>query len=391
MSRKNTTLALAMVASTGLVFSTGAYATNGILPVGNSMIEQGMGGAGIANAAETLSGATNPALISSLGTQAGVGVIYFNPNRSANLGGGYVDSESTKFYIPSLGYVTGLGSGLSAGILVTALGGMNTDYPAKVFGFPAGFRNIGVDLRGYIIAPTVSYEVAPKTSIGASLLYGHAEFEAKGLDQIGFMPPGQSDVSDSANGYGVRLGVNSEVAKGVGVGAFVQPKMSMGKMDKFCNTLFAGTDCKITLPTMYGVGGNFAVSDGVKVLVDVVRADWGGVDLYGNTAPNGFGWKAQTILKAGAEFATTKDLTLRAGINYGKSPIPSDRVGNNVLFPAISEKHVTVGATYKFGNGLDLSGFVLKALNNEETDSTTGAKVKMDQIAVGIGLNWTMK
>ncbi|QLQ01512.1 MAG: outer membrane protein transport protein [Thiobacillus sp.] len=40
----------------------------------------------------------------------------------------------------------------------------------------------------------------------------------------------------------------------------------------------------------------------------------------------GFGWKDQTIYKLGVNWGVNERLQLRAGYNYGKSPIPDDQL-----------------------------------------------------------------
>ena len=39
-------------------------------------------------------------------------------------------------------------------------------------------------------------------------------------------------------------------------------------------------------------------------------------------------------------------MTLRAGYNYARAPIPEDQVMFNMLAPATSERHYTLGATF---------------------------------------------
>ena len=67
MSFNKSKLALAVAASAGLTFSSGAFATNGIMQAGNGMAAHGLGGAGLSNANEAMSGFDNPALISQTG------------------------------------------------------------------------------------------------------------------------------------------------------------------------------------------------------------------------------------------------------------------------------------------------------------------------------------
>jgi len=67
MSFNKSKLALAVAAAAGLTFSSGAFATNGIMQAGNGMAAHGTGGAGLSNANEAMSGFDNPALIGQTG------------------------------------------------------------------------------------------------------------------------------------------------------------------------------------------------------------------------------------------------------------------------------------------------------------------------------------
>lgn len=375
-------LSLALVLAAGLA-PLGASATNGILPYGNGMSAHGVGGAGIANAADAMSGVDNPALLGKTKNQASAGLTFFNPNRSANLGGGYVDSESDLFFIPQAAWV-GDKEPLNWGLLAYALGGMNTDYPGSLFGVPG---NVGVDLSGLIVAPTASYNLSPEFSLGASLLLGYARFETEGPGAGGL--PGNE--SDSATGWGVKLGANFDVSKNISIGATVQPKLNMSKMDKFCATVFAGTDCEVTLPTIYGVGSRFGFGS-VVLVADVMQANWSDVEVFNSASPNSPGWEDQTIFKIGMEFHSGSDMIYRVGYNHGDSPIPNNKVFNNVLFPAVTEDHLSVGFTKKFGGGMDLIGYYARALENEQIGPNPfggTASIKMNQNALGIGANWT--
>lgn len=369
-----------------------AFATNGILPYGNGMSAHGVGGAGIANPADAMSGVDNPALIADTAGQASLGASLFNPNRSMDygLGRGYVESESNYFVIPQAAWV-GQGEALNWGVLAYAMGGMNTDYPQNAFYGPGTFGpgtpgspRSGMDLSGLIVSPTASYRLSPNLSLGASLLLGYARLETEGLATGN---PASSSETDSATGWGVKLGVASEVVKGVRLGATYQPKMNMSKMDAYCNTIFSGTDCELSLPPIFGIGGAFALGDSVNLVADVQRIQWSKVEIFKDV----FEWEDQTVFKVGTELKSGSDLIYRVGLNYGKSPIPNSAVVQNVLAPAVTETHLSVGFTKKF-SGFDLVGYYAYVFGNEQTGPGpapgTTAKVKMDQNALGIGGNW---
>lgn len=384
-----------------IALSPVAQATNGILPLGNGMTAHGLGGAGIANPADAMSGVDNPALLSETGDQMSLGLSIFSPLRSADLGNGYVDSESNYFPIPMFAWTKKATESMNWGILVTAMGGMNTDYPAKLMGVRAG-----IDLSGLIIAPTVSYKAANGASIGFSGLLGYEKFETTLPDN----PPAPTKSvtkSDSATGTGVKFGVAIPLDEGTRLGAFYQSRIKMGEMSTHCNDADGmlskakanGIKCELNLAPMYGAGFKVSVSEGSNIVMDLIHVKWSDVDLFRQA----FIWKDQNILKVGYERKANDTFTWRIGYNYAHSPVQDEQIVINppfsseptpagVLAPAITEKHFTFGITKKMGAG-ELVGYYAYVPEVEQTD-TTGpggvgtARVKMSQHALGIGYNW---
>lgn len=367
-----------------------ANATNGIMQAGNGMVAHGFGGAGIANAAEATSLADNPALAGAIGNQGGAAVSLFNPNRSANIGAGYVESDSKYFWIPQGAYVSKMDEKQAWGIAAYAMGGMNTDYPAAVTG---GTMPIGVDLSGLIVAPSYSYKASPSTSVGAAILLGYAKLKMTNLPAL-FSAGTAGETSDSATGWGVKLGVTSEVSPGTTLAFTYQPKMNMKEMKKFCDTggvfIFmnsSGGCNEMTLPNTYSVGTSTKVGAG-KIVADITRLEWEKVDLF-----KAFGWKNQTVFKAGYEFGSV-ETQYRVGFNYGKSPIDGDHAGANFAFPAVTETHLTFGFSHKMSAKTTISGYYLRAMEKEISDTSggwpAGTAIKMNQNAIGVGFNTNM-
>ena len=421
MSLKKSKLALAIAAAAGLSFSSGAFATNGIIPAGNGMVAHGLGGAGLSNAAEASSGIDNPALISHTGDSVSVAFSMFMPDRQveqpASLGGATVVSDSEMFAIPQFAFTSGTGVGINWGLSAYALGGMNTDYRTGPFGatspfLPPGTRSgpESVNLQGMIIAPTLSYALNKNVSVGASVLIGYMNLTARNIFGFSGAPNGTFD--DTSVGYGVKLGVNAKVADGISIGAMVQPKMDMDEFQgfkTFLNNFGYTGDASIPLPTEVGVGAKFAVGKSMDIVADILYYQWTGNEVF-----EFFGWEDQIVYKVGFEFRPSDKLALRAGINYGESPIkgsnttaPITTQGGattnaafaNYLFPAITESHFTLGLSYKMDKNLSISGYYLHAPEVSETATTTslggfvaaGTTISMTQNAFGLGVNYSAK
>lgn len=384
-----TRLMAASAVAAAVALPVTGHATNGILPLGNGMVAHGFGGAGIANGAEALSGVDNPALISRASNQWNIGASLFSPLRSADFGAGsYVDSGSNYFLIPQGGVTFNLGKQWDMGVLVTALGGMNTDYDASEIN-PLLTGRAGMDLKGVIVSVPFSYKFSQTASLAVAPLLGYEMMETS--LPAGFFSPVDNSGSDSAIGWGVQVGFAADVGPGWTLGLMYQSKIDMAEMSTFCDGtnpagVFAGLDdCSLDMPEQFGAGIVWQVNPAWKIVADIKQVNWSKVDVFGTA----FGWKDQTIFKIGAGVKSSENLEWRFGLNYAGSPIPDDFVGDNVLAPAVTTTHLTGGLGQKLGTKSELNYYIAYVPENEQigTGPSAGTRIKMWQWAAGIGYN----
>ncbi len=357
-----------------------ASATNGILPYGNGIVSHGVGGAGVANAAEGMSAVDNPALAALVGAGWSIQASAFNPNRSANFGNGYVESDSNWFAIPGGHWFTEVGDGIVTGLTVSALGGMNTDYPADLFG-----ARTGINLEGVLITPTIATQVSDAVSIGAGLIFAYETMESEGAGPQGpngpFFP---TTTDDSATGWGFELGVAIQAGPSTMIGLDYQSEVKMDSMDNFASYLFAqASDPALSLPASITLGITQQIGDKWKISADVTDMPWSDIELLQEV----FGWEDQTIYKIGAEMQVNESLAIRFGYNHGASPIPDSAAGQNVLAPAVTEDHYTVGFSKKLSGNGTIHGYYARVTENEQLQAGAPGgfpSIKMDQNAFGI-------
>ena len=358
-----------------------ASATNGILAYGNGMVSHGLGGAGVANAGDSMSAVDNPALAAKVGAGWSVQLSGFNPNRSANIGRGYVDSDSDWFAIPGGSWFMDVNDNTVAGLTVSALGGMNADYPPELFG-----ARTGMNLEGVIIAPTIATKVSDKVTLGGAILFGYETLETTGPGEGGL--PGNQE--DDATGWGFELGIAIEASPSTTLGLDYQSKIDMDDMDEFSNTIFAGAEDKqLTLPAIITIGITQRIGENWAISADISDVPWSDVGVIGES----FGWEDQTVYKIGAEVQLEDGWALRFGYNHGDTPIPNSAVMQNVLAPAVTEDHYTIGFSKKFTKGI-LHGYYARVAEAEQTQDPVPPgfapwQIKMDQNAFGIG--WEVK
>ncbi|HSQ03000.1 MAG TPA: outer membrane protein transport protein, partial [Burkholderiales bacterium] len=389
---------------------------------GYGIKSKGMGGVGVALPQDALAAASNPAGMALIGDRIDFGIDYFRPIRSSDVVGnaagapvnGHFDaSENRDYVIPEFGYNKMINPRLALGVSVYGNGGMNTSYTTPIPLF--GTTKAGVDLMQLFIAPTVAYKITPQHSLGLSVNFAYQRFKASGLQNFDRAPvtsaPGSvtDNGYDSSTGWGLRVGWTGQVSDTVTLGATYQSKTSMGKFDKY-RGLFAeqgGFD----IPANYAVGIAVKATPRTTVAFDVERIQYGSINSVGNPLlPNlfaaplganngaGFGWRDTTVFKLGADYRYSDRLTLRAGWNYNRQPIPQSETLFNILAPGVVEHHVTLGATWTLANKSELSVGYMHAFEKKLDGANSipaafgggNANLKMYQDSIGIAYGWKM-
>lgn len=410
-----------LIALATIGFAGSASATNGFFSHGNGMKAKSMGGAGIANASGAMSGATNPASMAVVGKSMDLGLEVFAPDRSSsNTGNAGVPNtnanEDAYFPVPEFAYNTMMDATKSFGVVVYGNGGMNTSYPSNIPLF--GSSKAGVDLAQMFIAPTMAWKISETNSLGVSLNLAYQRFKASGLENFdnGAQTSSVGNVTnrgyDNSFGWGVRLGWLGQVTPDVSLGAFYQSKTDMSKFGKY-KGLFAEQG-NFDIPSTFGLGVAVKASPKTLVAFDVQRINYtdskavsnplgpvSGFGVLANTLGTdngaGFGWKDMTVYKLGVEHNYSDSLTLRAGWNHGKQPIPAGETFFNLLAPGVVEDHLTLGVSWKVTGG-EWSATYMHAFSNTVNGSGSiptafgggEANLKMSQDALGIAYSWKM-
>jgi len=385
------------LATTACMLPLAAFATDGYFSHGYGMKAIGMAGASTAIADDAFGGANNPASMVWAGNRFDVGVNLFSPRRNVKRegsGGGAldfsVDSDSTLFAVPEMGYNMMYRPDVSLGVSVYGNGGMNTDFKGgqlncTPFGGPpsanglCGAGRLGVDLSQLIIAPTVAWKFAPDHSLGISPLLGYQKFRVQGVHLFTQLSQAPGNVTnqdhDSSTGFGVRVGYLGRLSPMVSVGATYASKMRMGEFDKY-KGLFA-EDGGFDMPAHYALGAAFRPADGWLVAIDYKKIKYSGIRSIANPSTNqapmgssggpGFGWQDVDVVKVGVEYQASPTLALRAGYGHTDNPIASRDVTFNIIAPGVVQDHYTLGFTYAIDKTSEITGAYMHAKRNSVT------------------------
>lgn len=365
-----------------------ANATNGYFLIGHGIKSRGMGGVGIALAQQGQTAAVNPAGLVDVGTRLEFDGAIFKPDRRSAccLAPGGVVSGANYFFIPSAGAAYKFNRKISMGFAAVGAGAstrfeQNFFFDDPTLPGPQADESgtvLGINLIQLIMAPGVAYKINKQNSIGAALQIGVQTFRGSGMGDAFTrfsLHPGQltENGNDWSYGAGIRVGWRGMyLKKKLFLGATYASRTYMTEFDKY-KGLFA-EEGDFDIPENYGIGIAYKPTDKLTLAFDYMRINYNDIASVGNpslpissdplntadklgspTGP-GFEWDNQDVFKFGIAYDLNEQWTLRTGFNYGETPIQeNDSLEFNVLAPATTEKHVTIGGTYKLDKNQEVS------------------------------------
>lgn len=392
-----------------------ALATNGMYLAGYGSAAAGRGGANLAVADNALGLQANPAGIMHVqNRELDVDAQFLAPSLQygGDPFGNRMDGKSKIFPMPSISYVKGYaGQPWTWGIALISQGGMGATFENYATPFGSVDRTSS-EVRFATLTPTVAYKFDERFALGASLNVGYSDVTfafwpgtsyyndmgtpADPSDDMGFFG---AEITSRAKTYttSVRGGALWHVNPVLTLGAVAQTETS-GDYDSGTLTLnqssiglgrvrYDATVEGFTWPAQYGAGVEVRPAKGWMFAADVRRYLWKHamkqITVKGTnpdwvtpvsqvTMPFVFDWRDQWVTNLGAEYAVSPVFTLRAGWNYGESPVPDNTL--NPLFPATTLQHATAGLTWEVSrHTLNLA--VEHAFEAEQVNTNTNQQV----------------
>jgi long-chain fatty acid transport protein len=272
------------------------------------------------------------------------------------------------FVVPEVGIVHQINDKLTFGIGAFGVSGMGVDYRNE----PGLFR-MHTNFQFMRVIPTLAYKVNDAISVSGAVHLAYGSLDMGGV----VVPFGNAGGGQSQTyGIGAQLGVAYNRGDFVYAGLTYQSPVNMTYKRVFDSNLNGQfEDLKLTQPQELAFGVGVKPMDNLKVGMDLRWINWKNAKGYKE-----FQWEDQWVIGLGGEFKPTQKLALRAGYNYGKSPIRGGvkdattqnnnipnfdqpytdfdiAVLNLIGFPAITEHHITLGLGYEFTKnfGIDLA------------------------------------
>lgn len=414
-----------------------ALATNGYQLIGVGQIQKSMGGAVTAAPMDAMTAITNPAGMARIGNRADFSMEAFMPVRSVDFtrtGGASEEGGSELYGIPAVGWTAPAfnkeGWFFGGGMYGTS--GLGVDYGEVAFTPVDTFDGYSAILF-WKMAPTVAVNINDRASVGFAL---NLDYQSVTVRQKFAGPsfaafPGSMinfDLGRPTNqlGVGATVGGLYDINDMVTVGATYSSKqffpdgeyrVGTGDIMNFNGATGAPGTYKMDLdfPQQLALGVAVTPIEPLLVAFDVKWINWSDthdkVKLSGPAnsfmTPSGpssstelpFGWDDQWVYALGVQYKATPALNMRAGFNYSKAPIDEADVFNNLVFPAIVEKHFGLGFDYMLGKHWGIGATYMKAFKEELTgkgdlnpamgfgpDSNT--KISLEQDSLGVQLTY---
>jgi long-chain fatty acid transport protein len=373
---KKTVLLGALCSAGGL-----AHATNGDQMLGVTATQWGMAGAVVAAPQDAGTILTNPAGLATLEMnefRADMGFGFLNPPRKAN----GADSDSDLYMIPSGALAFRVNDKLTLGMGMAGLSGMGVDF-SDIMAAAPGNQSVVTTKQFYKIAPGFGYRVNDRLNIGAAL---NIDYQSLAIYNANMSLP-----QNQVYGFGATLGMTYQISDTLRFGASYITEQNMSAFK--WNTVNGRFEMTMDAPQTLQIGLAYMPNPGLLIEADIKQIQFSDVlDKVTLKTPGGnqtmkFGWDDQTVFAIAMQKQINDKTTVRAGYNYGASPIDAEDVVNNYGSLAVTEHHLSLGLTRQITDKASVSLSYVRAFENEVKNST-GQKIELEQNVLNLQISY---
>jgi long-chain fatty acid transport protein len=366
-----------------LVMAPAPAAAQGIFLPGTGPINQSLGTAAVAAPLDSAGALNwNPASISGLyrsEVAIALGVVIPDTSLSSEAFGlaGTTQGDSGVMPVPTMSIVVKTpNSPWTWGVGVYGIGGFSANFPASSLSDPStanpiltpqppngvGVGRVYSHSEIYQVAPTVSYALTDKFSVGFAPTIDLAMVQ---VDPLIFAPPnvsggvptyGPGTGSRYTWGGGFQLGMYWITEGNWRFGASYKSKQwfepfQFNSNDVNGNPVFVSSN--VELPQIVSVGASFTGFERLLYAVDVRYFDYenalrfNGTGYRADGAVNGLGWRSVVAVCNGIQYNFTDRLSGRLGYMYIENPVPSSQEQFNVGTALIMQHLLSVGGSYR--------------------------------------------
>jgi long-chain fatty acid transport protein len=383
--KKLSTLSAQLAAIALTTLASQAQATNGDHMLGLSAIQNGMAGAVVAAPQEATTVLVNPAGMAMLDikdVRFDLGVGFLNPPRRVN----GLESNSNLYMMPTGAVAFRVNDQLTLGMGLGGLSGMGVDFADTAA--VAGNQFVVSTKQFFKVSPGFAYRVNDSLAVGATV---NLNYQSLALSNPLYSLP-----QNQVFGWGVTAGLIWKLNNQLQLGAAWSSKQ---RMDEFeWNTAPGKVSMRMDAPQTLAVGLAWRPMPGLLIEGDVKQIWYG--DVLNSIAVNrpaaspvpaafNFGWSNQTVYAIAVQKDIGDKMQVRAGFNYGKSPIGQEDVNNNIGSLAVVEKHLSLGLSRKFSDKVTGSVSYVHAFKNSVTSNIGAANtIELEQNLVNLQMSY---
>jgi long-chain fatty acid transport protein len=360
-----------------------AWAGMGIQQTAYSALNQGMGGAVIANPLDTLAAADNPAGMSKIGNRwdAGLTLLSIREDNSFLLPSNRITGH--KFFpLVAAGFNYQLNPKTTMGLSFYSEGAGGI-FDQKLAPIP-NLSDAQIIVVASHATPSVSYKVSDSLAVGLGIDLALGMLKARGL----VAPNGEAVSPDLSTGFsalrehgirtaygaGIKLGVLWDPLPNVSVGASYTSKVSMSRFSGYSEDLLLPNKGIFDLPEQYGLGISWKPFQSLTFAADYLRLNYAKTRTLGSQ----FGYRDVNVLRLGTAYDVSNAWTVRAG--YTNSDQWSDPAYAfiNTLGPTIQNRAATLGFTYHIDARQSVTGGLDYGIRNTITGTGASAGSNID-------------
>jgi long-chain fatty acid transport protein len=369
-----------IVLCAALLLCSAAFASEGVLLLGDDAIREGRGGAGVASPQDASWILLNPAGLVDLERRVDFGLSLIFPRLTLHTRGigqdfFYRDMTDDGFMAnPSVGVVWPLKSGSSA---VTDTVGLGFYVPAgAAIHFPRSRTWVGalegrtdrnLDFMQPRLTLAYAHRFDSEWALGLSI---NGSLSAARTDQITpyLLPTRGKNEWDYAFGAGFGVGVYRRWERW-SFGAAVESRQWSQVFDKYRDI----TPYPVDLPTTAQTGAAYRITPRLEIEFDYRFINWSNTRFFHEpSSRNGLGWHDQHGVMGGIEWQANPRWTFRAGYSHMTPAMDNEHVFGSALVPLVVTDHAAVGVTHALTDHSELHLAFAHWFQGEQTESGRG-------------------
>lgn len=374
---------LPVIAIVTILTTCPAVQGQGIMVPGVGTVNRSMASVGTATPIEAIGALHwNPATISALpSSEVSFGLELLLADVDLTTPGGTVSGEAGVAPLPAVGWVHHLeDTNMTIGLGLYAVAGFRNNLPPSAataaLGIPNGGR-VFYDAEFMQLAPTISWALTDRLSFGfaPTITTGKLTFDP--------LPNGNPGSGNRLHwGGGFQAGLYYIGSNCWNFGLSYKSTQWFETFRFFDAGSPGGVfNFGLDLPAILSFGTSYTGFENWVLAMDVRYFDYKNTDGFDT-----LGWNSTVSASFAAQYKFSDSVYLRLGYQINEVAIKGAAVTTNVFAPLIQDHHITMGASYRFAENVDLNMAYMHMVGTSETDPATGITMATSVHSAAMGV-----